>query len=125
MAHPVSSFEPGRATEDDLIKWDAECGKRAAEYADFVYQKQFFEQASKDYLASLKLKAMESAEKMSDAESETRARASKEWASFREQQFGLLKEAGRREIQLESAVRHWETRRSCLSLRREEAKRQI
>jgi hypothetical protein len=105
-------------TAERLQEADDLCAKSAERFQDYVYEKTLFDQLAKDFLASLKMNY--SGE--SDAGAETAARASGEWKMFRAEQMERLKEAGRREIQYENAKRRWETARSGLSLRKEQAK---
>lgn len=110
--------------EEDLEKLDDECAKAAERYQDYVHQLKIFESYSKDMLAALKMEIRESGvEKMSEAELDTRARASAKWKEFRAQEFKELKEAGRRQIQYENKQRRVEVGRTRISLRKRELER--
>lgn len=75
-------------------------------------------------MAALKMELRESMEgKPSESELETRARATQKWRDFRKEQFEMLREAGRKQIQYENAKRRWETARSALSLKKMEMER--
>lgn len=114
-----------RYTEDYLAEMDDNAAKAAEAYQDYVYQLKIFEGVCKDFLSALKMEIRKEIGDTSDAELETRARASNRWKEFRHEQFKALKEAGRRSVRWENAQRRWETARSGLSLRREEVKRNL
>lgn len=106
-----------------LTEADDKAAKAAENYADYVYQLKIFEALCKDFLAALKMKEKEANPKASDAELEMRARASMEWVAFRDEQMNTLRDAGRRQIKYENAVRRFEAARSRLSTHRAEISR--
>ena len=108
---------------EELAKRDDLAAKAAQKYASQVYQKLIFEALSKDMLAAIKFELKKELSDASDAELEMRARASENWKKFREEQFVMLKEAGKAQIQYENALRRFEAVRSGLALKREEVKR--
>lgn len=109
--------------EQNLSEADDKAAKAAENYCDYVYQLKIFEALCKDFLAALKMKEREANAKTSDAELEMRARASMEWVAFRDEQMNVLKDAGRRQIKYENAVRRFEAARSRLSNHRAEVSR--
>lgn len=111
--------------EQKLAEADDRAAKAAQGYQDHVYALKIFESLSKDMLAALKMEMREQYGKASDAELETRARASEKWKIFRDEQIKILKEAGRKQIQYENAQRRFEAARSGFSMRRAEVGRLI
>jgi hypothetical protein len=109
--------------EKNLSEADDKAAKAAENYCDFVFQLKIFEALCKDFLAALKMKEREANAKTSDAELEMRARASMEWVAFRDEQMNVLKDAGRRQIKYENAIRRFEAARSRLSTHRAEITR--
>jgi len=110
-------------TPEYLSQCDERAAKAAERYQDYVHQKKLFESLCKDMLAALALEIKIKLPEASQAEIDMRARASEEWKTFRDAQIEQLREAGKRWIQFENAVRRWETSRSGLSTRKKELER--
>jgi len=111
-------------TEEDLIRADDIAAKAAKAYAEYLYAQKLYEGRCKDYLAALKMEIRaKEAEKISEAELDTRARSKKEWLEFRKEEMDILREAGAAKIKYDNALRRWETVRSILSTKREEMRR--
>ena len=112
------------AQASDLEKYDDLAAKAAKAYSEYVHERFLFAELSKDMLAALKMEILaESDGKMSDAECDTRARASAKWKEFRVGQEKRLRDAGRAEIVYENAKRRWDTARSGLAIKRTEMER--
>ena len=111
-------FDPGK-----LEKLAHGCTEAAREYADYVHQERFFKVLSDAKLASLIMEAKVNDPDQSNVGLENIAKSSDSWIVFIEEQTKMLKQAGRRKIKYENAIRLWETERSMLALRREEFKR--
>lgn len=111
-------------TEEELLKRDAKASEYAQDHAEYANQAIIFKQIRDDYLAALKMEIRGGMEgKVSDAELETRARASEQWKVFSKGQREKLKEAGRAKVRYDNACRSCEMYRSALSARKKEMER--
>ena len=97
--------------EEKMTHWAHEHAKLATQWAVMHGEVMSLEDRKKDFLAELTKKADGS----SHAEKERNALCSREWKVFREALSEAKKEALEMKIQVDIAVKYWDTARSLLS----------
>lgn len=108
---------------DRLSECAERCTKAATEYQDLVNQEKIFQVLHAGKLAALMMDLKERNPDDSQSALEMRAKSSMDWKLFVGEQIKLLREAGRKWIRYEDAVRLWETERSRLKAHVEEFRR--
>jgi hypothetical protein len=108
---------------DRLSECAEKCSKAAEAYQDFVNQEKIFQVLHAGKLAAVMMKFKEENPDDSQSALEMKAKSSMDWKLFVGEQIRLLKEAGRRWVQYQEAIRQWDTERSRLAAFREEFKR--
>lgn len=109
-------------TEYDLMIADQRASTLGEEYKNYVFAKMMYEGVCKDYMAALKMEFRTEKDE-SEAKLESMVRASDDWKAFRKEKMAKLRDAGAAKIRYDNAIRHWESVRSCRSMRKKELER--
>lgn len=114
-------------TIEDLEKADHSAADMASKSVESTWKADMLREDSKDMLAvimtRIKRETVRQDGKVSEAELEREARATKEWKDYRNGQFEAQHQALEDKVKAQNAQRHFEAVQSALSYRREEFKR--